>query len=160
MGTYFSELRWIIIGGTSLLQFIHQVTIKIKFPKSLAQKRFKSNLEFRNQIIVLSIKFWKCFAKFMILIDIYCQFVKNLMTLICAAHIFSTLSTWTSHSCIDGAPRGFGIWGEWLFICRELGSTGYYFRGGREQAHNFGDIGSLAKKAKKNKEKPPFCSIF
>ena len=48
-----------------------------------------------------------------------------------------------------GAPRGFG--GEWLFIFRELGSTGNYFRGAREQAHNFGDIGSLAKKQKKKK---------
>ena len=28
-----------------------------------------------------------------------------------------------------------------------------------EQAHNFGDIGSLAK-MQKNKEKPPFCLIF
>ena len=49
------------------------------------------------------------------------------------------------------APPGFfGIWGEWLFIFRELGSTGNYFRGAREQAHNFGDIGSLAKKIRKN----------
>ena len=55
------------------------------------------------------------------------------------------------------SPQGF--WGEWLFIFRELGSTGNYFRGSREQAHNFGDIGSLSKKAKKkkNKEKPPLC---
>ena len=54
-----------------------------------------------------------------------------------------------------------GIWGEWLFIFRELGGTGNYFRGPREQAHNFGDIGSLAKKPKKiNKEKLPFCLIF
>ena len=30
------------------------------------------------------------------------------------------------------------------------GSTGNYFRGAREQAHNFGDIGSLAKKQIKN----------
>ena len=36
---------------------IHQVTIEIRFRKSLAQERFKSNLEFRNQIIVSSIKF-------------------------------------------------------------------------------------------------------
>ena len=43
-------------------------------------------------------------------------------------------------------PRGLGIWGGWLFIFRELGSTGNYFRGAREQANNFGDIGSLAKK--------------
>ena len=46
-------------------------------------------------------------------------------------------------------PRGFG----------ELGNTGNYLRGAMEQAHNFGDIGSLAKK-QNNKEKPPFCLIF
>ena len=39
-----------------------------------------------------------------------------------------------------------GILGEWLFILGELESTGNYFRGAREQAHNFGDISSLAKK--------------
>ena len=58
-----------------------------------------------------------------------------------------------------GPPGVLGIWGEWLFIFRELGSTRNYSRGAREQAHNFGDIGSLAKK-QKNKEKPPFCLIF
>ena len=58
-----------------------------------------------------------------------------------------------------GPPGVLGIWGEWLFIFRELGSTCNYFRGAREQAHNFGDLGGLAKK-QKNKEKPPFCSIF
>ena len=55
-----------------------------------------------------------------------------------------------------GAPGVLGICGEWLFIFIELGSTGNYFRGAREQAHNLGDLGSLAKK-QKNKEKPPFC---
>ena len=45
-----------------------------------------------------------------------------------------------------GPPGVLGIWGEWLFIFRELGSTGNYFRGSREQAHNFGDLGSPAKK--------------
>ena len=44
-----------------------------------------------------------------------------------------------------------GIWGEWLFIFRKLRSTGKYFRGAREQAHNFGNIGSLAKKPKNKK---------
>ena len=39
----------------------------------------------------------------------------------------------------DGAPGGLGIWGEWLFIFRELGSTGNYFQGFAEQAHSFGD---------------------
>ena len=43
-------------------------------------------------------------------------------------------------------PRILEIWGEWLFIFRELGSTGNNFRGAREQAHNFWDIGSLAKR--------------
>ena len=47
-----------------------------------------------------------------------------------------------------GPPGVLGIWGEWLFIFRELGSTGNYFRGSREQAHNFGDLGSPAKKHK------------
>ena len=43
-------------------------------------------------------------------------------------------------------PPGFwGIWGEWLFIFRELGSTGNYFQGFGEQAHSFGDLGSPAK---------------
>ena len=48
------------------------------------------------------------------------------------------------------APRGLGIWREWLFISRELGSTGNYFRGAGEQAHGLGDLGSSAKKQKKN----------
>ena len=50
-------------------------------------------------------------------------------------------------------PQGvLGIWGEWLFIFRKLWSTCNYFRGAREQAHNFGDLGSLAKKQKKKKQ--------
>ena len=61
--------------------------------------------------------------------------------------------------CMMGPPGVLWIWGEWLLIFRELGSTSNYFRGAREQAHNFGDLGSLAKK-RKNKEKPPFCLIF
>ena len=47
----------------------------------------------------------------------------------------------------NGAPPGvLGIWGERLFIFRELGSTANYFRGAGEQAHTFGDLGSTAKK--------------
>ena len=58
-------------------------------------------------------------------------------------------------------PQGvLGIWGEWLFIFRDLGSTGNYFRGAGEQAHSFGDLGSPAKKQKKIKEKPPFFFFF
>ena len=53
----------IFIRTNNLLQFIQQVTIETRFRKSLAQERFKSNLEFRNRIIVSSLKFWKCFAK-------------------------------------------------------------------------------------------------
>ena len=75
MGNYFNELRWKIIRANNILQLIHQVTIEIMFRKSLAQKRLKSNLEFRIQIIVLSIKFWKCFAKFMIPIALFKKFL-------------------------------------------------------------------------------------
>ena len=46
-----------------------------------------------------------------------------------------------------GAPPGvLGIWGEGLFIFRELGSTANYFRGAGEQGHTFGDLGSTVKK--------------
>ena len=48
-----------------------------------------------------------------------------------------------------GPLRVFGVWGERLFIFRELGSTGNYFQGFREQAYSFGDLGSPAKKEKK-----------
>ena len=43
-----------------------------------------------------------------------------------------------------------------------LGSTGYYFQGFGEQAHNFGDLGSPAKNLKNLalKEKPSFRLIF
>ena len=47
---------------------------------------------------------------------------------------------------IIGPPWVLGIWGEWLFIFRELGSTGNYFQGFGEQAHSFGDLGIPAKK--------------
>ena len=50
------------IRANNLLQFIHQVTIEIRFGKSFAQERFKSNLEFRYQIIVSFAKFRKGFA--------------------------------------------------------------------------------------------------
>ena len=38
MGNYFNELRWKIIRANNLFQFIHQVTIEIRFRKSLAQE--------------------------------------------------------------------------------------------------------------------------
>ena len=48
-------MRWKIIRANNLLQFIHQVTIEFGFRKTMAQERFKSNLEFKYQIIVASI---------------------------------------------------------------------------------------------------------
>ena len=45
-----------------------------------------------------------------------------------------------------GPPGVLGIWGEWLFIFRELRSTGSYFQAFREQVHCFGDLGIPAKK--------------
>ena len=59
------------IRANNRLQFIHQVTIEFRFKKSLAQERFKSNLEFKYQTIVSSIKFKKGFAKFMIPITLF-----------------------------------------------------------------------------------------
>ena len=75
MANYFNELRWKIIRANNLLQFIKQVTIEFRFQKSLAQERFKSNKEFRNQIIVSSIKFRKCFATFIIRIALLKKFL-------------------------------------------------------------------------------------
>ena len=40
-----------------------------------------------------------------------------------------------------GPPGVLESWGEWLFVFRELGSTGNYFQGFWEQAHSFGDLG-------------------
>ena len=45
-----------------------------------------------------------------------------------------------------GPPGVLGIWGEGLFIFRELGSTANYFRGAGEQANTFGDLGCTVKK--------------
>ena len=60
-----------MIKANNLRQFIDQVTIEFLFQKALVQERFKSNLEFRHQSIVLSIKFRKSFAKFMIPIALF-----------------------------------------------------------------------------------------
>ena len=59
-----------------------------------------------------------------------------------------------------GPPGVLGIWGEWLFIFRDLGSTGNYFRESGEQAHSFGDLGSPAEKQKKNKGKASILFDF
>ena len=65
--------KW--LRANNLLQFIHQVTIEFRFRKSLGQDRFKSNLEFRYQIIVLSLQFRKGFAKLMIPIALFKKFL-------------------------------------------------------------------------------------
>ena len=70
--------------------------------------------------------------------------------MICALALFSESPLLFPNAFNPNGPPGvFGIWGEWRFIFRELENTGDYFRGAREQAHSFGDIGSLAKKQKK-----------
>ena len=53
MGNYFNELRWKIIRANNLLQLIHQVTIEIRFRKSLAQER---NELLENLILVINSK--------------------------------------------------------------------------------------------------------
>ena len=74
MGNYFNELRWKIIRADNL-QFIYQVTIEFRDRKSLVQERYKSNFEFRYQIIISSTKFRKGFAKFMIQITLFKKFL-------------------------------------------------------------------------------------
>ena len=47
----------------------------------------------------------------------------------------------------EWGPNGaLGLWGDWVFIFRELGSLCNYFQGFWEQAHSLGDLGSPAKK--------------
>ena len=75
MGNYFDKLRWKIIRGNNLFQFVHQVTIEFSFRKSSPQERFQSNLEFRYQIIVSSLKFWYGFAKLMNSIALFKKFL-------------------------------------------------------------------------------------
>ena len=58
---------------------------------------------------------------------------------------------WQLNFTTVGAPRGFGDLGRMAFYFQGAGSNGNYLRGAREQAHNFGDLGSLAKKQKINK---------
>ena len=56
-----------------------------------------------------------------------------------------------------------GFWGSGengYFFFRELGSTGKYLRGAREQTHNFGDSGSLTKKQKKQKKSGKASILF
>ena len=45
-----------------------------------------------------------------------------------------------------GAPMSFGDLGRMATYFQGARSTGNYFRGARGQAHNFGDLGSPAKK--------------
>ena len=66
-----------------------------------------------------------------------------------ARFVYGSTTTHAGSATIhpDGAHPGvLGIWGEGLFIFRELGSTANYFRGAGEQAQTFGDLGSTAKK--------------
>ena len=85
-------------------------------------------------------------------------FSKSLTCLPCFL-LLDVLFIYSKENCIllhllaSGGPGVLGIWGEWLFIFRDLGSNGNYFRGGGEQAHSFGDLGSPTKKQKNNKGK-------
>ena len=67
--------------------------------------------------------------------------------------------TVSSNRTLLGPPGVLGIWGEWLFIFRDLRSTGNYFRGSGEQVHSFWDLGSPAKK-QKNKGKGSTLFVF
>ena len=63
--------------------------------------------------------------------------------------------------CDMWSPPGvWGIWGEWLFIFGELGSTDNYFQGFGEQAYSFRDLGSPAKTVKKSHHKGKTFILF
>ena len=78
------------------------------------------------------------------------------------SNVFNVLVKEKSKSNNWGSQR-FWIWGDGLFIFRELGIIVNYFQGFGEQTHSFGDLGSPAKKLKQKlktltlKEKPLFC---
>ena len=59
-----------------------------------------------------------------------------------------------------GGPGVLRIWGDGLFIFRELGISANYLRGTGEQAHTFGDLGSTAKKLKNINIRLPFYMIL
>ena len=78
----------------------------------------------------------------------------------------NVIRRWNHHKKYGGgirwAPGVWGIWGELLFIFRELGSTGYYFRNLGGKLIILG-IKEALQKSKKNltlKEKLSFCLIF
>ena len=73
MGNNFNELRLKLLEPTIFFDTPSHHRIQLR--KSLAQERFKSNLEFRYQIIVLSIKFRTGFAKLMIPIALFKKFL-------------------------------------------------------------------------------------
>ena len=58
-------------------KLLEPTTKDFRFGKSLVQERFKSNLEFRCQIIVSSIKIRNGFAKFMIPIPLFKKFLSK-----------------------------------------------------------------------------------
>ena len=85
----------------NLIIIIPQVTIELRFRKSLAQERFKSNLEFRYQIIVASIKFR---------IGIFVVIILLLLPL-CVSVLCWVLVVWYGLNVISSLAI---IWMSWL----------------------------------------------
>ena len=61
--------------------------------------------------------------------------IKQIKCLSVCLHV-CTYACMLTYRHMHGPPGVLEIWGEGLFIFRELGSTGYHFR---EQAHGFRD---------------------
>ena len=67
-----------LLEPTNFFNFYTPSHHKILVPKSVAQEKLKSCLEFRNQIIVSSIRFRKKgFVKFLILIALFKKFLSK-----------------------------------------------------------------------------------
>ena len=83
------------IRANNLLQFIHQFTIhhRIQVPKVLVAREISVQFGIKYQIMVSSIKFRTCFAKFMILIALFKKFLsKNLLRVLKSATLLDALA--------------------------------------------------------------------
>ena len=91
-----------MIRANNLLQFIHQVTIEIRFRKSLAQERFKSNLEFRNhRNLEFSLHMSKC-------------------------HIFGNHMSWLLYTSSSAGQVSMGVDLRLLRICKIYCKSGNF----------------------------------
>ena len=72
--------------------------------------------------------------------------LSRLFSLVCTFLVRIERKKFSRHDPYLGHTGVLRIWGERLFLFRELDSLGNYFRAAGEQAHSFGDLGSPVQK--------------